>query len=80
MSRLKSYILLHPADTFDSFYYADERQESGRPVYSDISGEGAAKEYLALAERKDQGPWDYTFVANQGYVVPWMIRMWDGDC
>jgi hypothetical protein len=48
-------------------------------VYGDISGEGAAKEYLALSQRKDQGPWDYTFVSGEGYVIPWIIRMYDED-
>lgn len=32
-----------------------------------VEGDAAAVEYLNIAERQDQGPWDYTFVKGQGY-------------
>jgi len=32
-----------------------------------VDGPAAAEEYLKLAERKDQGPWLYTFVKGEGY-------------
>jgi len=54
-------------DTKHRFYYADERSSTGDAVYSGISGEAAAEEYPKLAERKDQGPWLYTFVKGEGY-------------
>jgi hypothetical protein len=50
------------------FYYTDERQSNGDAVYSAISGEAAATEYLHIARRKTQGPWLYTFVKDRGYV------------
>lgn len=49
------------------FYYADERGEGGGPVPvpdSSVAGE----EYVKLAERKDQGPWLYTYVKGLGYT------------
>ena len=32
-----------------------------------VEGDAAGVEYLKLAERPDQGPWDYTFVKGEGY-------------
>lgn len=49
------------------FYYADERKADGSPAYSDISGEAHAEQYLLLAEGKEQGPWQQTFVKDVGY-------------
>ncbi|OCT47749.1 hypothetical protein CLCR_03708 [Cladophialophora carrionii] len=49
------------------FYYADERTIEGAPAYRNISGEAHAEEYLKIADRKDQGPWWYTFVKGTGY-------------
>ena len=55
------------ADEFSSLYYADERQSTGDAVYNNINGPAAAEAYVQLAERKDQGPWLYSFVKGQGY-------------
>ncbi|KAF2818405.1 putative short-chain dehydrogenase [Ophiobolus disseminans] len=55
------------ADRGFKFYYADERNEDGSPVYSKISGEGHAQHYVELTESKEQGPWQQTFVSGQGY-------------
>lgn len=50
------------------FYFADERTPEGKPVGMKVDGPGAAEEYWNLVERKDQGPWLYSFVKGQGYV------------
>lgn len=49
------------------FYFADERNSAGHPVGNGISGPAAATAYVDLAELKEQGPWLYTFVKDQGY-------------
>ncbi|TVY20865.1 Short chain dehydrogenase 1, partial [Lachnellula arida] len=49
------------------FYYADERQANGGPTIP-VSGPAAGKAYVELAEKKEQGPWDYTFMEGKGYV------------
>lgn len=36
-------------------------------MYSNISGEAAAEWYVELAEGKEQGPWQQTFVKRIGY-------------
>lgn len=49
------------------WYYADERLPNGRPTMSAIDGEAHGEAYFELATRKEQGPWDYTFVKGAGY-------------
>lgn len=49
------------------FYYADERNADGSPVYGKISGEAHGEHYVKLAEEKEQGPWLQTFVRGFGY-------------
>ncbi|KIV96925.1 hypothetical protein PV10_00738 [Exophiala mesophila] len=49
------------------FYYTDQRQSNGAPMGTGVEGDAAGIEYLKLAERQDQGPWDYTFVKGEGY-------------
>ena len=49
------------------FYYGDQRKADGAPVYSEIDGDAHAKLYLELAEGKEQGPWQQTFVSGIGY-------------
>ena len=49
------------------FYYGDERKADGGPASMDIDGEAHAKLYLELAEGKEQGPWQQTFVKGVGY-------------
>ncbi|KAL8652365.1 MAG: hypothetical protein Q9226_004305 [Calogaya cf. arnoldii] len=49
------------------FYFADERKADGDAVYSNIDGEAHGKHYLQLAEDKEQGPWQQTFVKGIGY-------------
>jgi hypothetical protein len=51
-----------------SFYYADERTETGDPVFGDIDGDAHGDFFLQLAEKKEQGPWEATFVKGKGYV------------
>ena len=53
--------------TFCRFYYADQRQADGKPVYSAIDGDAHAELFLGLAEEKVQGPWQQTFVSGTGY-------------
>lgn len=50
------------------FYFADERRPDGEPVYSAINGPAHAEFYTQLAKTKTQGPWNATFVKEQGYV------------
>lgn len=49
------------------FYYGDQRNADGSPVYSKIDGEAHGKLYLQLAEDNAQGPWQQTFVKGVGY-------------
>ncbi|TVY27500.1 putative oxidoreductase [Lachnellula hyalina] len=49
------------------FYYADERQANGGPTIP-VSGSAAGKAHVYLAEKQEQGPWDYTFMEDKGYV------------
>lgn len=49
------------------FYYADERNADGSAVYNAIDGAGSATFYAELAEHKEQGHWQQTFVKNVGY-------------
>ncbi|KAL7805011.1 hypothetical protein V8C44DRAFT_352447 [Trichoderma aethiopicum] len=51
------------------FYFADERKSDGSPVYGAISGPAHGAFYTALAAQKTQGPWNATFVKDQGYVA-----------
>lgn len=51
----------------DRFYYGDQRQADGAPVYNAIDGDAHAKLYVELAEGKEQGPWQQTFVSGIGY-------------
>ena len=59
----------HPSSLTISyrFYYADERTSSGAAVGKSVDGQAAAEDYWNLAQRKDQGPWLYTFVKGEGY-------------
>ncbi|KAL9045819.1 MAG: hypothetical protein Q9214_001207 [Letrouitia sp. 1 TL-2023] len=50
------------------WYFADERLSNGNPVMTDLSGEAHAEAYYDLALRKEQGPWNYTFVKGKGYI------------
>ena len=50
------------------WYFADERFPDGNPVMTDLSGDAHADAYWNLAEGKEQGPWNYTFVKGKGYV------------
>lgn len=49
------------------FYYADERQADGGATIP-VSGPAAGEAYTELAEKKEQGPWNWTFVQGKGYV------------
>ncbi|KAH6671353.1 hypothetical protein B0J14DRAFT_640318 [Halenospora varia] len=50
------------------FYFADERCPNGAPMMKGVSGDSHAVEYIKLAEQKEQGTWEYTFVEGTGYV------------
>ena len=41
---------------------------SGEPAYDKLDAEAHANYYVQLAEEKDQGPWNSTFVKEKGYV------------
>jgi hypothetical protein len=49
------------------FYYADERQADGGPTIP-VNGPAAGDMYVELAEKPEQGPWDFTFMAGKGYT------------
>ncbi|KAL2205195.1 NAD(P)-binding protein [Sarocladium strictum] len=49
------------------FYYADQRNDDGTPMWDGPSGEGHAQLYLDLAESDERRHWLQTFVAGQGY-------------
>ena len=49
------------------FYFANQRQTDGDPMYTDLSGEAHAVECVKMAEREGQGPWQWTFVTDEGY-------------
>lgn len=53
------------ADKGYQFYYGDERTAEGKSKGTTISGEGHATFYWELAQKKDQGPWDATFVTDK---------------
>ena len=50
------------------FYYADERNADGSPVYAKINAQSHGDFYAQLAEGKTQAPWLATFVGGKGYV------------
>ena len=49
------------------FYYVDQRQPDGGPTIP-VDGPAAGKMYIELAEKKEQGPWHFTFLDGKGYV------------
>lgn len=49
------------------FYYADQRDADGSPVYNRIDGPAHGKFYAELAQGVDDIPWLATFVKDQGY-------------
>ncbi|GKZ77787.1 hypothetical protein AnigIFM56816_000570 [Aspergillus niger] len=66
-----AYFIETAAHTYQGlirFYYADERNEKGKSVMSNISGETHAQFYWDLANRKEQGAWAPTFVRVHGKV------------
>lgn len=51
------------------FYYGDERTAEGKSMTgTTLNGQGHADFYYELSQKKDQGPWDATFVSGKGYV------------
>ncbi|RDL40075.1 Uncharacterized protein BP5553_00054 [Venustampulla echinocandica] len=50
------------------FYFADQRHEDASPMYTGLDGQAHAENYLELAEKAEQGPWEHTFVKGKGYV------------
>ena len=37
-------------------------------MFKGVDGNSHAEEYMKLSERKDQGPWCYTFAKEKGYM------------
>jgi hypothetical protein len=51
------------------WYFGDERKASGQCISgAPVSGEGHADFYWELANKREQGPWNATFVTGDGYV------------
>ncbi|QDS75967.1 hypothetical protein FKW77_003759 [Venturia effusa] len=74
---IKAASIAYSKDGFQ-FYYADQRQEDGGPSIP-VEGEVAGQTYVELAERKEQGPWDYTFVKGKGYASVRIPGFWNGE-
>ncbi|KAI1429616.1 hypothetical protein F5Y12DRAFT_414216 [Xylaria sp. FL1777] len=53
---------------FSSFYYVDERQPNGGPMYKGATADPHADVFLQLAQDPKQGPWQYTFSKENGYT------------
>jgi hypothetical protein len=51
-----------------SFYYVDERTDSGAAVFANIDGDAHGEFLLQLAADRKQGPWEAFFVKGKGYV------------
>ncbi|KUJ22706.1 NAD(P)-binding protein [Mollisia scopiformis] len=49
------------------FYYADEREAGGAPVYGRIDGPAHGEFYYELASSEKTGPYEATFVKGKGY-------------
>ncbi|KAJ5565148.1 hypothetical protein N7513_001390 [Penicillium frequentans] len=67
-AHLIHYLAEEYKDRGYKFYFADEREPDGNPVYSAIDGSAHAEFYVQLSEDKAQGPWNATFVKGQGYI------------
>lgn len=52
-----------------SFYYVDERQPDGQPMWKGVNGPAHADVFLQLAKDPKQGPWQYTFSKEKGYAA-----------
>ncbi|KAI1747367.1 hypothetical protein F4782DRAFT_425808 [Xylaria castorea] len=52
-----------------SFYYVDERDTNGGPMYKGVNANAHADAFLELAREPNQGPWQYTFTKDKGYAV-----------
>ncbi|KAI0490426.1 hypothetical protein F4859DRAFT_520242 [Xylaria cf. heliscus] len=52
-----------------SFYYVDERETDGRPMYKGVNADAHANAFLELAQKPGQGPWQHTFSKQKGYAA-----------
>ncbi|KAI1191460.1 hypothetical protein F5B17DRAFT_452920 [Nemania serpens] len=52
-----------------SFYYVDERDSNGNPMYKGVTDDAHADVFLKLAQSPKQRPWQYTFTKENGYEV-----------
>ncbi|TFB00482.1 hypothetical protein CCMA1212_007576 [Trichoderma ghanense] len=68
-AHLLHYLAEEHKESGYKFYFADERKSDGSPVYGAISGPAHGAFYTELAAQKTQGPWNATFVKDQGYVA-----------
>ncbi|KAL4967471.1 uncharacterized protein BDV14DRAFT_188264 [Aspergillus stella-maris] len=50
------------------FFYADERDEEGKPKVQGLDGPAHAEFFASLVERESEVPWHATFVKEKGYV------------
>jgi hypothetical protein len=51
------------------WYFGDERMENGQPMSKQpLSGDGHAEYYWQLVNKREQSPWNATFVTGKGYV------------
>lgn len=50
------------------WYYGDERLEDGYPTMDKIDGHAHGEFYWEIVQKKEQGPWNATFVKGKGYV------------
>ncbi|KAH7364127.1 hypothetical protein BKA65DRAFT_522652 [Rhexocercosporidium sp. MPI-PUGE-AT-0058] len=64
---IENAVMLYEKEGYN-FYFADERFPDASPMYQSLNGDAHAEFYYELATKKDQGPWEATFVKGQGYV------------
>ncbi|GAP84071.1 putative NAD P-binding protein [Rosellinia necatrix] len=69
-----AYVIEHLAlhgynDNPFSYYFIDEREPNGTPMYHGVNGDAHADVFLQLAQDPKQRPWQYTFSKKEGYAV-----------
>jgi hypothetical protein len=50
------------------FFYADQRQDDGSPMGTNVDGPAHGAFYAKLVQREEEVPWLATFVKDKGYV------------
>ncbi|PVH85805.1 NAD(P)-binding protein, partial [Cadophora sp. DSE1049] len=64
---IENAVMLYEKEGYN-FYFADERFADASPMYQSLNGDAHAEFYYELATKKEQAPWEATFVKGKGYV------------